>query len=163
MKKPIVVCERRGRRSLHQIMLLRNGFWNSRFCMFENAQFQWAYFFCSINSAFCKERRLQFFLNRNLGHIFSCFLWYNSRFVTVLKTLNSHVPFIPVLQKQRQGDELEASWSTQQVPCLFGHTLWPCQMNKFKKIKQKSKVDMLDFHNLTQSMCKQMQYIDRVR
>lgn len=48
-----------------------------------------------------------------IGHIFSCFLWYDSGFETVLKTLNSHVPFIPVLQRQRQrqGHELEASWS----------------------------------------------------
>lgn len=32
-------------------------------------------------------------------------------------------------------------------------------MNNFEKLKQKPNKDMLDFHNLTHSICKQIQYI----
>lgn len=110
-------------------------FWNSRFCMFETAQLKWAYFFFfSINSVFCNERKLQFFPNRNLGHISACFHQANIRFEIALKTLNSHMPFIPTLQKQRQGDRWTWSFLVYTASStLLGHTLRPCQMNNFKK------------------------------
>lgn len=162
MKKPIVVCERRGGRSMHQIMLLRNGFWNSRFCMFENAQLKWAYFFCSINSVFCKERKLQFFLNRNLGHIFhvsfgtTVGLWQFWKLLThtCLSSQRSRSRGREMnLKLPGLHSKFHACWTTH-----YDHVKWI----NLKKIKQKSKADMLDFHNLTHSICKQMQYINRV-
>lgn len=101
-----------------QVMLL-NDFWNSRFCMFENAQLKWAYFFVqlilfSVKKGNCSSFQIE---------IWDTFLHVSSRTTVGLRQfwkLNSHVPFTPALQKQKQTNlklprlhsELHTCWAT---------------------------------------------------